>query len=90
MLRTFDAVRAAGKPVGVNAFDPAVAQSYLDAGAAFVLVGADVVAARARLRSARGAVARRRPSGRFAAQLLTGALRRGPAGATPIFESAMP
>jgi 4-hydroxy-2-oxoheptanedioate aldolase len=41
--RTFDAVRSAGKPVGVNAFDPAVAQSYLDAGAAFVLVGADVV-----------------------------------------------
>ncbi len=40
--RTFDAVRGAGKPVGVNAFDPAVAQSYVDAGATFVLVGADV------------------------------------------------
>ncbi|MFC8797710.1 HpcH/HpaI aldolase/citrate lyase family protein [Promicromonospora sp. NPDC057138] len=40
--RTFDAVRAAGKPVGVNAFDPATARSYLDAGAIFVLVGADV------------------------------------------------
>jgi 4-hydroxy-2-oxoheptanedioate aldolase len=40
--RAFDAVRAAGKPVGVNAFDPAVAQEYLDAGASFVLVGADV------------------------------------------------
>jgi 4-hydroxy-2-oxoheptanedioate aldolase len=40
--RAFDAVRAAGKPVGVNAFDPAAAQSYLDAGAAFLLVGADV------------------------------------------------
>ena len=40
--RAFDAVRAAGKPVGVNAFDPAAAQSYLDAGASFVLVGADV------------------------------------------------
>lgn len=39
---TFEAVRAAGKPVGVNAFDPAVAQAYLDAGASFVLVGADV------------------------------------------------
>jgi 4-hydroxy-2-oxoheptanedioate aldolase len=39
---TFEAVRAAGKPVGVNAFDPAVAQTYLDAGASFVLVGADV------------------------------------------------
>lgn len=41
VLRTFEAVRAAGKPVGVNAFDPAVADSYLDAGASFVLVGAD-------------------------------------------------
>jgi 4-hydroxy-2-oxoheptanedioate aldolase len=40
--RTFAAVRAAGKPVGVNAFDPAVAQSYVDLGASFVLVGADV------------------------------------------------
>jgi 4-hydroxy-2-oxoheptanedioate aldolase len=38
----FAAVRGAGKPVGVNAFDPAAAQSYLDAGAAFLLVGADV------------------------------------------------
>jgi 4-hydroxy-2-oxoheptanedioate aldolase len=36
-------VRATGKPVGVNAFDPAVAQTYLDAGASFVAVGADVV-----------------------------------------------
>lgn len=41
-LRAFAAVRAAGKPVGVNAFDPEVAQSYLDAGAGFLLVGADV------------------------------------------------
>lgn len=41
-LRAFEAVRAAGKPVGVNAFDPAAAQAYLDAGASFVLVGADV------------------------------------------------
>ena len=40
--RTFEAVRAAGKPVGVNAFDPEMAQEYLDAGASFVLVGADV------------------------------------------------
>jgi 4-hydroxy-2-oxoheptanedioate aldolase len=38
----FDAVRAAGKPVGVNAFDPAVARAYVAAGAAFLLVGADV------------------------------------------------
>lgn len=42
VLRTFDAVHAAGKPVGVNAFDEAVAQSYADAGADFVAVGADV------------------------------------------------
>jgi 4-hydroxy-2-oxoheptanedioate aldolase len=40
--RAFDAVRAAGTPVGVNAFDPDAAQAYLDAGASFVLVGADV------------------------------------------------
>jgi 4-hydroxy-2-oxoheptanedioate aldolase len=42
VLRAFDAVRSAGTPVGVNAFDPVVAQRYLDAGASFVLVGADV------------------------------------------------
>lgn len=40
--RTFAAVIAAGRPVGVNAFDSAVAQEYLAAGASFVLVGADV------------------------------------------------
>ncbi|GEL97419.1 HpcH/HpaI aldolase family protein [Cellulomonas terrae] len=40
--RTVEAVRAEGKPVGVNAFDPALARAYLDAGASFVLVGADV------------------------------------------------
>ena len=33
---------AAGKPVGVNAFDPSTADGYVAAGAAFVLVGADV------------------------------------------------
>lgn len=42
VLRAFAAVQAAGKPVGVNAFDQVVAQSYLDAGADFILVGADV------------------------------------------------
>ncbi|MCW4385678.1 HpcH/HpaI aldolase/citrate lyase family protein [Salinibacterium sp. SYSU T00001] len=42
VLRAFEAVHAAGKPVGVNAFDPVVAQSYLEAGADFILVGADV------------------------------------------------
>lgn len=40
--RVFAAAHAAGVPVGVNAFDPAVAEAYLDAGADFVAVGADV------------------------------------------------
>lgn len=40
--KTFDAVRAAGKPVGVNAFNPDTARAYMDAGACFILVGADV------------------------------------------------
>lgn len=38
----FAAARDADTPVGVNAFDPAVAEAYLDAGADFVAVGADV------------------------------------------------
>lgn len=42
VLEAFAAVRGAGKPVGVNAFDPDAAQRYLDEGASFVLVGADV------------------------------------------------
>jgi len=42
VLRVFDAVRAQGKAVGVNAFDPEVADAYLKAGASFVVVGADV------------------------------------------------
>ncbi|WP_426184474.1 HpcH/HpaI aldolase family protein [Microbacterium sp. TWP3-1-2b2] len=40
--RTIATVRAAGKPVGVNAFAPAIARRYLDAGASFALVAADV------------------------------------------------
>ncbi|WP_144782497.1 HpcH/HpaI aldolase/citrate lyase family protein [Microbacterium sp. BH-3-3-3] len=40
--RVFAAAKHAGTPVGVNAFDPAVAEAYLDAGADFVAVGADV------------------------------------------------
>ncbi|GAB3630881.1 4-hydroxy-2-oxoheptanedioate aldolase [Microbacterium shaanxiense] len=40
--QTIAAVRDAGKPVGVNAFAPATARRYLDAGASFVLVAADV------------------------------------------------
>jgi 4-hydroxy-2-oxoheptanedioate aldolase len=42
VLRTFEAVRGAGKPVGVNAFEPDAAREYLAAGASFVAVGADV------------------------------------------------
>ncbi|GCE77324.1 HpcH/HpaI aldolase family protein [Cellulomonas biazotea] len=40
--RTIRTVRAAGVPVGVNAFDPVLARAYVEAGASFVLVGADV------------------------------------------------
>ena len=40
--RVLDAVIAAGKPVGVNAFAPEAADSYLAAGASFVAVAADV------------------------------------------------
>lgn len=36
------AATAAGKPAGVNAFNPSTARGYMAAGAAFVLVGADV------------------------------------------------
>ncbi|MGB3326722.1 MAG: aldolase/citrate lyase family protein, partial [Mycolicibacterium fortuitum] len=40
--RVFAAVTAAGKRVGVNAFDPAASDAYLAAGAHFVSVSADV------------------------------------------------
>ncbi|MGN7800830.1 HpcH/HpaI aldolase family protein [Leifsonia sp. 22587] len=40
--RVIEAGHAAGTPVGVNAFDPATAERYAAAGAAYVLVGADV------------------------------------------------
>lgn len=40
--RAIDAGRKAGKPVGINAFDPNLAASYIDAGIDFILVGADV------------------------------------------------
>ncbi|MGY4711535.1 HpcH/HpaI aldolase family protein [Mycolicibacterium sp. CBM1] len=40
--RTFEAVRTVDKPVGVNAFVPEQARTYVEWGAAFVLVGADV------------------------------------------------
>ena len=42
VARTFAAVKAAGKAVGVNAFDPAGADAYIAQGADFVAVGADV------------------------------------------------
>lgn len=37
-----EAAQKAGKPAGVNAFNPETARHYLDAGAHFILVGADV------------------------------------------------
>src|SRR4051794_23551486 len=40
--RVIAAGRAAGTPVGVNAFDPATADHYAEAGAVYVLVGSDV------------------------------------------------
>lgn len=42
VAEAFAAVVASGKPVGVNAFDPVAAQGYVDAGASFILVDADV------------------------------------------------
>jgi 4-hydroxy-2-oxoheptanedioate aldolase len=42
VLRSMRAAAEAGKPAGVNAFAPDAADRYLAAGAAFVLVGADV------------------------------------------------
>jgi 4-hydroxy-2-oxoheptanedioate aldolase len=42
VLECIRVVTEAGKPVGVNAFAPATAERYLQAGAGFVLVGADV------------------------------------------------
>lgn len=42
VLESIRTATAAGKFVGVNAFDPAMARRYLAAGADFVLVGADV------------------------------------------------
>lgn len=40
--RCFVAAKRAGKPAGVNAFNPLIARRYLDGGARFILVGADV------------------------------------------------
>ena len=40
--RAFAGIAAAGKPIGVNAFDPVAARDYAAAGARFSLVGADV------------------------------------------------
>ncbi len=42
VARTCEAVRAAGKPVGINAFDPVAAEQYMTDGVDFVAVAADV------------------------------------------------
>ncbi len=42
VYQVVEAVRAAGRPVGVNAFVPERAHAYLDDGVDFILVGADV------------------------------------------------
>lgn len=42
VARVFAVMHEAGKPVGVNAFDPAAADDYMARGADFVAVGADV------------------------------------------------
>lgn len=42
VAKTFADVKAAGKPVGVNAFNLDQAREYLEQGASFVLIGADV------------------------------------------------
>ena len=63
------AAKAAGKPAGVNAFNPDTAQHYLDNGADFILVGADVALL------ARGSEA-------LAAKFIQTARRRNPRPAT--------
>lgn len=42
VARVLKAARAAGLPVGINAFDPALARGYINQGVDFILVGADV------------------------------------------------
>ncbi|MGO2110564.1 MAG: HpcH/HpaI aldolase family protein [Pseudoclavibacter sp.] len=42
--QTIAVAKAAGKPVGVNAFNPVAAERYMDLGVDFILVGADVAA----------------------------------------------
>ncbi len=63
--RAFAAVTAAGKPVGVNAFDPQTADAYLTAGASFILVGADVAVL---ARASEGLAARFIPRGEEAGE----------------------
>ncbi|WP_308797826.1 HpcH/HpaI aldolase/citrate lyase family protein [Agromyces silvae] len=63
VLRAVRAAKTAGVPVGVNAFVPEVAERYLEAGADFVAVGADVsLFARASEALADRFVGSRRPS----------------------------
>ncbi|AWB95991.1 2-dehydro-3-deoxyglucarate aldolase [Agromyces badenianii] len=65
VLRSIEAARAAGKPAAVNAFVPAAAERYAEAGAALVLVGADVaLLARATEALADRYIAGPTPSGR--------------------------
>lgn len=40
--RVISAAKPSGIPVGINAFDPALAHRYIEAGVDFILVGADV------------------------------------------------
>jgi 4-hydroxy-2-oxoheptanedioate aldolase len=42
VLRCIEVAKTAGMSVGVNAFAPGLARRYLEAGADFILVGADV------------------------------------------------
>jgi 4-hydroxy-2-oxoheptanedioate aldolase len=64
VLTALRAAAAAGKPAGVNAFVPEEAERYLEAGASFVAVGADVsIAARATEALADRFIGAREPGG---------------------------
>ena len=41
-MHCIEATKKAGKKVGINAFAPATAKKYIEAGVDFILVGADV------------------------------------------------
>lgn len=68
VLTALRAAAAAGKPAGVNAFVPEEADRYLEAGASFIAVGADVsIAARATEALADRFIGDREPGGADAA-----------------------